>query len=157
MFVICGEALWDLFAVESAEGLSFDARIGGSPFNVAVALARLGQAAALFTGVSSDRLGDRLVAALRQNGVATGLLAIAENHISHSETAIIDLMFETMSAMATVGLSTGITPALSIAGKLVLCAAMFVGRLGPLTAVYALQRHEAPARYRFPEEAVRIG
>jgi trk system potassium uptake protein TrkH len=62
-----------------------------------------------------------------------------------------------MSAMATVGLSTGITPALSVAGKLVLCAAMLVGRLGPLTAVYALQRHQEPARYRFPEEAVRIG
>ncbi len=90
-------------------------------------------------------------------GIATGLLAIAENHISHRETAIIDLMFETMSAMATVGLSTGITPALSVAGKLVLCAAMLVGRLGPLTAVYALQRHQEPARYRYPEEAVRIG
>ncbi len=90
-------------------------------------------------------------------GAATSLLAIAENHISHNEIPIIDLMFETMSALATVGLSTGVTPMLSIAGKLVLCAAMFVGRLGPLTAVYALQRHEAPARYRFPEEAVRIG
>ncbi|MCD6030004.1 MAG: trk system potassium uptake protein TrkH [Thermomicrobiales bacterium] len=90
-------------------------------------------------------------------GAATSLLAIAENHISHNEIPIIDLTFETMSALATVGLSTGITPALSVAGKLVLCAAMFVGRLGPLTVVYALQRHQAPARYRFPEEAVRIG
>jgi hypothetical protein len=34
---------------------------------------------------------------------------------------------------------------------------MFVGRLGPLTAVYALQRHQRPERFRFPEEAVRIG
>lgn len=90
-------------------------------------------------------------------GAATGLLAIAENHVSHQGRAIIDLMFETMSALATVGLSTGITPLLTTAGKLVLCAAMLVGRVGPLTAVYALQRHQEPARYRFPEEAVRIG
>ena len=90
-------------------------------------------------------------------GAATGLLAVAENHVHKQDRAIIDLMFEAMSALATVGLSTGITPALSVAGKLVLCGAMLVGRLGPLTAVYALQRHQQPARYRFPEEAVRIG
>jgi trk system potassium uptake protein TrkH len=66
-------------------------------------------------------------------------------------------MFEAMSALATVGLSTGITPGLTTAGKIVLCLAMFAGRLGPLTIAYALQRHQRPARYRFPEEPVRIG
>ncbi|MEO1467759.1 MAG: PfkB family carbohydrate kinase, partial [Pseudomonadota bacterium] len=64
MFVVCGEALFDLFGVEGAGGLAFDARIGGSPFNVAVGLARLGQPAALFTGISTDPLGERLAAAL---------------------------------------------------------------------------------------------
>jgi trk system potassium uptake protein TrkH len=67
------------------------------------------------------------------------------------------MMFETMSAMATVGLSTGITTELSTAGKLILCVAMFVGRLGPLTAVYALQQRQRPARYRYPEASIRIG
>jgi trk system potassium uptake protein TrkH len=66
-------------------------------------------------------------------------------------------MFETMSALATVGLSTGITPSLTDAGKLLLSAVMFFGRLGPLTAVYALQRHQRPTRLRFPSVAVRIG
>jgi len=61
MFVVCGEALWDLFGRESAAGLSFDARVGGSPFNVAVGLARLDQSAALLTGLSTDRLGERLL------------------------------------------------------------------------------------------------
>jgi fructokinase len=74
MFVICGEALWDLFAVDTAEALTFDARIGGSSFNVAMGLSRLGQKAALFTGISTDRLGDRLVAALKREGVETRLL-----------------------------------------------------------------------------------
>ena len=74
MFVICGEALWDLFAVETADALTFDARIGGSSFNVAMALSRLGQKAALFTGISTDRLGHRLVDALAREGVDTSLL-----------------------------------------------------------------------------------
>jgi trk system potassium uptake protein TrkH len=90
-------------------------------------------------------------------GLVTVSLSTAEHHIGHRETGMIHLMFESMSALATVGASTGITPALTVAGKLILCAAMFVGRLGPLTAVYALQRHQRPERYRFPEEAVRIG
>ncbi len=90
-------------------------------------------------------------------GVITVALSTAEHHAGDRETGMIQLMFESMSALATVGASTGITPALTTAGKFILCTAMFVGRLGPLTAVYALQRHQRPERYRFPEEAVRIG
>lgn len=74
MFLVCGEALWDLFGVEVDSGLAFDARVGGSPFNVAVGLARLGQPVALFTGLSTDFLGDRLLQALRAEGVRSDLL-----------------------------------------------------------------------------------
>lgn len=74
MFVVCGEALWDLFAVEGEGRLSFDARIGGSPFNVAVGLARLGQPTALFTGLSTDGLGERLARTLEAEGVASRFL-----------------------------------------------------------------------------------
>jgi len=74
MFVVCGEALWDLFATEREQGLSFDARIGGSPFNVAVGLARLGQPVGLFTGISTDPLGERLAVALQAEGVRTDFL-----------------------------------------------------------------------------------
>lgn len=73
MFVVCGEALWDLFAVEG-DRLAFDARPGGSPLNVAVGLARLGQPAALLAGLSTDRLGDRLAAWLEAEQVATAFL-----------------------------------------------------------------------------------
>jgi trk system potassium uptake protein TrkH len=90
-------------------------------------------------------------------GAGVAALSIAEHHLSQRETGMIDLMFEAMSALATVGVSTGITPALSASGKIVLCGLMFVGHLGPLITVYALQRRQQPERYRFPEEAVRIG
>ena len=89
--------------------------------------------------------------------VATVLLAITENLIGGSEVGFVELMFEAMSALATVGLTTGITPDLTTAGKLVLCGAMFFGRLGPLTAAYALQRRQHPIRYRLPVAPVRIG
>lgn len=87
----------------------------------------------------------------------TLLLALTEDTFNHERFGFISLMFETMSAMGTVGLTTGITPSVSTAGKLVLCTAMFFGRLGPLTAVYALQRRQHATRYRYPEAPVRIG
>jgi trk system potassium uptake protein TrkH len=90
-------------------------------------------------------------------GIGTVALSTTEHHIGKSEIGMIDLMFEAMSALATAGVSTGITPSLTVGGKLVLCALMFVGHLGPLITVYALQRRQRPERYRFPEEAVRIG
>jgi trk system potassium uptake protein TrkH len=90
-------------------------------------------------------------------GVGTVALATSEHHVGDRETGMFDLMFETMSALATTGVSTGITPTLTSAGKLILCALMLVGHLGPLITVYALQRRQHPERYRFPEEAVRIG
>jgi fructokinase len=70
MFVVCGEALFDVFAVaDTATGMTLDARIGGSPFNVAVGLRRLGQRAAFLGGISRGFLGERLLRALRAEGV----------------------------------------------------------------------------------------
>lgn len=72
MFVVCGEALFDVFAAgETTTGLMLDARIGGSPFNVAVGLARLGQPVGFFGGVSTGFLGERLMRALHEEGVDT--------------------------------------------------------------------------------------
>ena len=72
MIVVSGEALLDVFAAgESPTGLQLDARIGGSPLNVAIGLARLQQPVAFFGAVSSGFLGDRLVKALLDEGIAT--------------------------------------------------------------------------------------
>ena len=71
MFVVCGEALMDVFGGgDSAHGLLLDARIGGSPLNVAIGLARLAQPVAFFGAVSTGFLGQRLMRALREEGVA---------------------------------------------------------------------------------------
>lgn len=84
-------------------------------------------------------------------------LAITEDAFGDSSIGFAPLMFETMSGLATVGLSTGITPDLSIPGKMILFIAMFIGRLGPITVAYALQHRQKQARYRFPEANIRIG
>lgn len=75
MFIVCGEALMDVFAsADTASGMSLDARVGGSPFNVAVGLARLAQPVSFLTALSRDFLGERLMRALREEGVDTRAL-----------------------------------------------------------------------------------
>jgi len=74
MFLVCGEALFDVFvAEERPEGLALDARPGGSPYNVALGLARLGQPVQFFTGLSDDLLGRRLLDYLKAGGVGLDL------------------------------------------------------------------------------------
>ena len=71
MFVVAGEALMDVFTgATTPTGIALDARIGGSPLNVAFGLARMGQAVAFLGGISSGELGGRLVDALRAEGVS---------------------------------------------------------------------------------------
>ena len=76
MYLICGEALFDFFpAAEGDDGaLHLEARAGGSPFNVAIGLARLGCDSALLTGISNDMLGRRLVHMLEREGIDTRYL-----------------------------------------------------------------------------------
>lgn len=73
MYLVCGEALFDFFSEEDPSGqaskVNYKAIAGGSPFNVAVGLRRLGIEAALFGGVSTDFLGRRLLQVLRDEGV----------------------------------------------------------------------------------------
>jgi trk system potassium uptake protein TrkH len=69
----------------------------------------------------------------------------------------LDIFFEEVSAFATVGLSRGITPLLSNAGKLVVIVSMFVGRVGSLTLGVALARQVSTTAYEYPPEAVTVG
>jgi len=74
MYLVCGEALFDFFAQANCNGqgnqVNFKALAGGSPFNVAVGLRRLGVETALFAGLSTDYLGRRLKQVLADEGVS---------------------------------------------------------------------------------------
>jgi trk system potassium uptake protein TrkH len=83
--------------------------------------------------------------------VNTLILCILEPHYTFMQ-----LLFETVSAFGTVGLSTGITPNLSAASKLVIIITMFVGRLGPLTMA-SIWSFKPLSGVTYSEESVTIG
>jgi trk system potassium uptake protein TrkH len=74
-----------------------------------------------------------------------------------SRGLFLELFFEVVSAFGTVGLSMGITPKLSVVGKVILVVVMFIGRLGPLSIAVALSGKEPISRYQYAEENVMIG
>ena len=76
MFLCCGEALIDVFSNHNDEAnhLSLVALPGGTPYNVAIAIARLGGQSALLTGISSDSLGQHLYQSLKNESVVTDYL-----------------------------------------------------------------------------------
>jgi trk system potassium uptake protein TrkH len=71
--------------------------------------------------------------------------------------ALDDIMFETASALGTVGLSTGITSSLTAVGKLIIIATMLIGRLGPLTLLASLTFNLKPGGYTYPSEPIIVG
>jgi trk system potassium uptake protein TrkH len=87
---------------------------------------------------------------------ATFALSITESG-NKSGLTMLDIMFEAASALGTVGLTTGITPSLTGAGKLIIITAMLIGRLGPLTLLAAVTFNQKPAKYSYPEEAIIVG
>lgn len=72
------------------------------------------------------------------------------------EYSFVQLLFEEVSAFGTVGLSTGITPTLSVASKLILIFTMFAGRVGTFTLLTMWINRPAPS-VRYTEESVSIG
>lgn len=69
----------------------------------------------------------------------------------------IKILFEVVSAFGTVGLSTGITPSLSIAGKIIIVITMFTGRIGPLGLALSLIQKREPEIIKYPEEKIMVG
>lgn len=69
----------------------------------------------------------------------------------------IDLLFEAVSAFATVGISTGITSELSTLGQLVIIATMYIGRVGILLLMAALWGDPRPSTIHYPEEDLLVG
>jgi len=76
---------------------------------------------------------------------------------SQPHLAFRDVLFEVTSAYATVGLSTGVTGELDPFGRVVLCVAMYLGRLGPLSIMVLLVRGRRRLSYRYAEEGVEVG
>ena len=112
---------------------------------------------------SATAFGRRIPHVVVYRAIAVALLSVAVAFAVTlaleltSEGRLIDRAFEAVSALATVGLSTGITPALPAPAQVLLAAAMFAGRLGPLTLVLALTARSRPVSHRPAVETMRIG
>ncbi len=85
--------------------------------------------------------------------VGTGALAL----MSLTQLPLRDALFETISAFATVGLSTGVTPGLPPSGQMLIIVLMFVGRVGTITVATALALRSRQNPYRYPEERPIVG
>ncbi|WP_176555843.1 TrkH family potassium uptake protein [Virgibacillus ndiopensis] len=70
---------------------------------------------------------------------------------------IMEIMFEVSSAFGTTGLSMGITPELSDAGKIVIISLMFIGRIGILSFIFLFNRRNKQTNYHYPKERVIVG
>ncbi len=114
-------------------------------------------------GTAVNVFGKRLPRSIHRQAITIVLLAVALVIGSTMTLMLITdigfdkLLFETISAFATVGLSTGITASLPPAGQLLLVFLMFVGRLGPVTLASALALRSRPMMYEFPKERPLIG
>ncbi|MCP6757976.1 MAG: TrkH family potassium uptake protein [Fischerella sp. CENA71] len=84
--------------------------------------------------------------------ISTILIALTDPKLE-----FIQILFEVVSAFATVGLSTGITGTVSTAAKLILIATMYVGRVGILLLMSAMLGDPRPSRIHYPEENLLVG
>lgn len=144
--------------------------IGGSPGSTAGGM-KTTTVAVLFSSVlsvfrkeeNSHFFARRIPDDTVKNAAAIFLLYIAlflsgGMIISFSENIpLVTALFETGSAIGTVGLTLGITPSLGIASRMILIFLMFMGRVGGLTFVYAAvsEKHSGGAKY--PQEKITVG
>jgi trk system potassium uptake protein TrkH len=91
------------------------------------------------------------------SGIAIGVSTLLLSLTDPQKFSFIDLLFEVVSAFATVGLSTGITADFSALGQLILILTMFMGRIGILVFVAAIVGEAPPSQVRYPEENLLVG
>jgi trk system potassium uptake protein TrkH len=92
----------------------------------------------------------------------TLLMVVEQSGKSHrradgTSDSSIEVIFEVVSALGTVGLSTGLTPNLSDLGKCIIILLMFLGRLGPISVMAALSRSVREPKVEFANEEPLIG
>lgn len=146
--------------------------IGGSPGSTAGGIKTTTLAVLLITVHSWIRGKDNIELFRKRIGnnylkksvvilVFTSLLIITAILIlSFTEhTSLGNITFEVFSAFGTVGLSKGLTPYLTVTGKIIIVLCMFIGRLGPLTIALALSKDlQIPeGRYVYPEGEILLG
>lgn len=110
--------------------------------------------------IALDRGAAIIIAGITLVIIASSILMVTETLGEtpvESRRDMVSILFETISAFGTVGLSMGETPLLTSAGKIVLTIVMFMGRIGPMTLALAISRKPRHAQYRYAEENIMVG
>lgn len=90
--------------------------------------------------------------------VGMGLIIVVSFILTVTERAtFLDVLFETTSAFATVGLTRGITPNLTDFGKIIITLTMYAGRVGPLTMAFAFAKRSKKSNFRYSEGNILVG
>lgn len=97
------------------------------------------------------------IAVLAMMLVLLSTLLICVIETNNPQVTLETALYECISALATVGLSCGLTPNLSSSSKLILMFLMFCGRVGPLTITTALANGQKKSAIRYPESRIMIG
>ena len=162
----------DVGAMDPASWLGMDALmlIGGGPAGTAGGIKVTTFAVLFFILLTEIRgegavnvLGKRLSRAVHRQAITIVLLAVAVVVTATvalmlmTDFGLDRLLFEVISAFGTVGLSTGITAQLPVAGQVILIVLMFIGRLGPITLATALALRNKRITYELPQERPVLG
>lgn len=146
--------------------------IGGSPGSTAGGV-KTTTLAILFYSIKSTLKGDKTVSVLDRKipspmvvrGTALMFISILITSFFiliimkiEPEQSFLPIFFEVISASGTVGLTLGITPYLSVMGKLAIAILMLIGRIGPLTLILAIgQRNRSTGKFDYPDGRIMIG
>lgn len=145
--------------------------IGGSPVGTAGGIKTVTAAVLIMTAVASLRgkesielFGRRLKTQAVSKAVAVTCMSFFIMLVSTVALSavcggdVLDILYETVSATATVGLTRGVTPVLNTAGKLIITATMYLGRVGPisLASAFVLKR-EGEELIQNPTEEISVG
>ena len=103
----------------------------------------------------SDAIVRKSVAIIFISFMASVLAIVAMRLLESGES--VDIIFEVYSALGTAGLSRDYTATVGIAGKIVLCICMFLGRIGPITMVIAFAMRDKKTALRLPEGKITVG
>lgn len=162
----------DIAAMDTATWLGMDVLmfIGGGPAGTAGGIKITTFGVLLFIILTEIRgegavnvFGKRLSRSVHRQAIAVALMAVAlvvastMSLMVMTDFSLDQVLFEVISAFATVGLSTGITADIPAAGQLIIVALMFIGRLGPITFATALAMQERRRAYELPKERPIIG
>ena len=145
--------------------------IGGSPVGTAGGIKTVTAAVLIMTAVASLRgkesielFGRRLKTQAVSKAVAVTCMSFFIMLVSTVALSavcggdVLDILYEAVSATATVGLTRGVTPVLNTAGKLIITATMYLGRVGPisLASAFVLKR-EGEELIQNPTEEISVG